>query len=82
MLYITCMKPELREAYDGRDDELKEREVIMDKEFINDLSETSDVQCIDLSETSNVQARGLRVWVCDQLFQVYKRLVKVDHQLY
>jgi len=40
------MKPELREAYDERDNELKEREVIMDKEFINDLSETANVQCI------------------------------------
>jgi len=29
-LYITCMNPELREAYDERDDELKEGEVITD----------------------------------------------------
>jgi len=45
-LYITCMKPELRESYDERENELKEGEVITDKEFTNDLSETANFQCI------------------------------------
>jgi len=40
------MNPELREAYDERDNELKEGEVITDKEFTNDISETANVQCI------------------------------------
>jgi len=46
-IYITCLKPELREAHDYKEEtQPKDGQVITDKEYMNDLSKTAKIQCI------------------------------------